>query len=118
MGSDRRTLAIQAGTQLRGHSGALALEGQNGDSGQKNRMASRTRGARPGLHAGRYSQLADAANSAGCIETGEADPDGQTLLVSYPEVEPRECAASRTSRTRREVGSRSQPICHNPPVHQ
>lgn len=33
--------------------------------------------------------VADATNGAGRIEADAADPDGQTLLVWYPEVEPR-----------------------------
>ena len=36
------------------------------------------------------AQLADATSGAGRIEIDEADPDGQTLLVWYPEVEPRD----------------------------
>ena len=35
------------------------------------------------------AQLADATGGTGRIETDEADPDGQTLLVWYPELEPR-----------------------------
>ncbi len=40
-------------------------------------------------------QLADATGGAGRIEVDEADPDGQTLLVWYPEVEPRDGAYVR-----------------------
>ena len=40
-------------------------------------------------------QLADATGGAGRIEVDEADPDGQTLLVRYPEVEPRDGAYVR-----------------------
>jgi len=40
-------------------------------------------------------QLADATGGAGRIEIDEADPDGQTLLVWYPEVEPRDGAYVR-----------------------
>lgn len=36
------------------------------------------------------AQLTDAASGAGRVEIDEADPDGQTLLVWYPEVEPRD----------------------------
>ena len=36
------------------------------------------------------AQLTDAASGAGRVEIDGADPDGQTLLVWYPEVEPRE----------------------------
>ena len=36
------------------------------------------------------AQLTDAASGAGRVEIDGADPDGQTLLVRYPEVEPRE----------------------------
>lgn len=36
------------------------------------------------------AQLADATSGAGRIEIDEADPDEQTLLVWYPEVEPRD----------------------------
>ncbi len=35
-------------------------------------------------------QIANATDSAGRIEIDDADPDGQTLLVWYPEVEPRD----------------------------
>ena len=35
------------------------------------------------------AQLTDAASGAGRVEIDGADPDGQTLLVWYPEVEPR-----------------------------
>jgi hypothetical protein len=41
------------------------------------------------------AQLADATGGAGRIEIDEADPDGQTLLVWYPEVEPRNGAYVR-----------------------
>ena len=34
------------------------------------------------------AQLADATGGTGRVEIDEADPDGQTLLVRYPEVEP------------------------------
>ena len=36
------------------------------------------------------AQLTDATSGAGRVEIDEADPDGQTLLVWYPEVEPRD----------------------------
>ena len=39
--------------------------------------------------------VADATSGAGRIETDDADPDGQTLLIHYPEVEPRDGAYVR-----------------------
>ena len=36
------------------------------------------------------AQFADATGGAGCIEIDDADPDGQSLLFWYPEVEPRD----------------------------
>ncbi len=36
------------------------------------------------------AQLTDATDGAGHVEVDAADPDGQTLLVWYPEVEPRD----------------------------
>lgn len=41
------------------------------------------------------AQLGDVTNGAGRVEIDEADPDGQTLLVWYPEVEPRDGAYVR-----------------------
>jgi hypothetical protein len=39
--------------------------------------------------------VADATSGAGRIEIDDADPDGQTLLIHYPEVEPRDGAYVR-----------------------
>jgi len=39
--------------------------------------------------------LAEATDGAGRVEADPADPDGQTLLVWYPEVEPRDDAYVR-----------------------
>ena len=41
------------------------------------------------------AQLADITNGAGRVEIDEADADGQTLLLWYPEVEPRDGAYVR-----------------------
>lgn len=41
------------------------------------------------------AKLADATGGAGDVEIDETDPDRQTLLVSYPEVEPRDDAYVR-----------------------
>jgi hypothetical protein len=41
------------------------------------------------------AQIVDATGGAGRVEIDEADPDGQTLLVWYPEVEPRDGAYVR-----------------------
>jgi hypothetical protein len=41
------------------------------------------------------AQIADATGRAGRVEIDEADRDGQTLLVLYPEVEPRDGAYVR-----------------------
>ncbi|MCT7378125.1 nucleotidyl transferase AbiEii/AbiGii toxin family protein [Chelativorans salis] len=51
-------------------------------------------------------QLADITSGAGRIEIDEADPDGQTLLVWYPEVEPRDGAYVRPA-VRIEAGAKS-----------
>ena len=40
-------------------------------------------------------QVADATSGAGRMEIDQADPDGQTLLLWYPEVEPRDGAYVR-----------------------
>jgi hypothetical protein len=40
-------------------------------------------------------QLADATGGLGRVELDDADPDGQTLLIGYPEVEPRDSAYVR-----------------------
>jgi hypothetical protein len=47
------------------------------------------------LHEFLSAQLADATSGAGRVVIDEADPDGQTLLVWYPEVEPRDGAYVR-----------------------
>jgi hypothetical protein len=52
------------------------------------------------------AQLADAAGGAGQVEIDDADPDGQTLLVRYPEVEPRDGAYVRPV-VRIEAGAKS-----------
>jgi hypothetical protein len=52
------------------------------------------------------AQLADATGGAGRVEIDEADPDGQTLLVWYPEVEPRDDAYVRPA-VRVESGAKS-----------
>ncbi|MER9216757.1 nucleotidyl transferase AbiEii/AbiGii toxin family protein [Mesorhizobium sp. M0663] len=41
------------------------------------------------------AQLADITNGVGRVEVDEADADGQTLLLWYPEVEPRDGAYVR-----------------------
>jgi hypothetical protein len=52
------------------------------------------------------AELADATDGAGRIEIDEDDPDGQTLLVWYPEVEPRDDAYVRPA-VRIESGGKS-----------
>ncbi len=52
------------------------------------------------------AQLADATDGAGRIEIDDADPDGQTLLVWYPEVEPRDRAYVQPA-VRIEAGAKS-----------
>ena len=49
-------------------------------------------------------RLAESTDGAGRVDLDEADPDGQTLLVWYPEVEPRDGtpAPRRADRIRRE----------------
>ena len=47
------------------------------------------------LHEFLSAQIADATHGGGRIEIDEDDPDGQTLLVWYPEVEPRDGAYVR-----------------------
>ncbi len=59
------------------------------------------------------AQLADATGGAGRIEVDEADPDGQTLLVWYPEVEPRDGAYVRPV-VRIESGAKSALDPHRP----
>ena len=51
-------------------------------------------------------QLADATDGAGHIEIDDADPDGQTLLVWYPELEPRDGAYVQPA-VRIEAGAKS-----------
>lgn len=51
-------------------------------------------------------QLADATGGAGHVEIDAADTDGQTLLVWYPEVEPRDAAYVRPA-VRIESGAKS-----------
>lgn len=58
------------------------------------------------LHEFLSTQLADATSGAGRIEIDEADPDGQTLLVWYPEVEPLDGAYVRPA-VRIESGAKS-----------
>ena len=50
--------------------------------------------------------LTDATNGAGRVEVDDADPDRQTLLVWYPEVEPRDDAYVRPA-VRIESGAKS-----------
>jgi hypothetical protein len=52
------------------------------------------------------AQLADITNGAGRVEIDEADADGQTLLLWYPEVEPRDGAYVRPA-IRLESGAKS-----------
>lgn len=52
------------------------------------------------------ANLADATGGAGRVEIDEADADGQTLLVWYPEVEPRDGAYVRPA-VRIESGAKS-----------
>ncbi|RWC94621.1 MAG: nucleotidyl transferase AbiEii/AbiGii toxin family protein [Mesorhizobium sp.] len=52
------------------------------------------------------AQLADITNGAGRVELDEADADGQTLLLWYPEVEPRDGAYVRPA-IRLESGAKS-----------
>ena len=40
------------------------------------------------LHETLTALVADATGGAGLVEVDEADPDGQTLLIHYPEAEP------------------------------
>ena len=51
-------------------------------------------------------QLPDATGGTGRVEVDEDDPDGQTLLVWYPEVEPRDGAYVRPT-VRIEFGAKS-----------
>ena len=52
------------------------------------------------------AQFSDATGGAGRIEIDAADPDGQTLLVWYPEVEPRDGAYVQPA-VRIEAGAKS-----------
>lgn len=68
------------------------------------------------------AQLADATGGTGRVEIDEADPDGQTLLVWYPEVEPRDGAYVRPA-VRIESGAKSaldpnRPIAIRPYVSE
>jgi hypothetical protein len=53
-----------------------------------------------------HAQIADATGGAGRVEFDPADPDGQTLLLWYPEVEPRDGAYVRPA-VRLESGAKS-----------
>lgn len=59
------------------------------------------------------AQLADATNGTGRVEIDEADHDGQTLLLWYPEVEPRDGAYVRPA-IRLESGAKSALDPHGP----
>ncbi|MEI9986122.1 MAG: nucleotidyl transferase AbiEii/AbiGii toxin family protein [Aliidongia sp.] len=64
------------------------------------------------------AQLADTTSGGGRVEIDPADPDGQTLLLWYPEVEPRDDAYVRPV-VRIESGAKSaldphQPVQINP----
>lgn len=59
------------------------------------------------------AQLADVTNGIGRVEIDEADLDGQTLLLWYPEVEPRDGAHVRPA-IRLESGAKSALDPHRP----
>ena len=59
------------------------------------------------------AQLADTTSGDGRIELDEADPDGQTLLVWYPELEPRDAAYVQPV-VRIEAGAKSALDPHRP----
>jgi hypothetical protein len=59
------------------------------------------------------AQLADVTDGAGRVEIDDADPDGQTLLLWYPEVEPRDGAYVRPA-IRLESGAKSALDPHGP----
>ena len=59
------------------------------------------------------TKIADATAGAGHIEVDDADPDGQTLLVCYPEVEPRDGAYVQPV-VRIEAGAKSALDPHRP----
>lgn len=65
------------------------------------------------LHAFLSEQIADATRGTGRIEIDPEDPDGQTLLVWYPEVEPRDGAYVRPA-VRIESGAKSALDPNNP----
>lgn len=65
------------------------------------------------LHTFLSEQIADVTRGAGRIEIDPADPDGQTLLVWYPEVEPRDGAYVRPA-VRIESGAKSALDPNNP----
>ena len=70
------------------------------------------------LHKALAIQVGDATKGAGRIEIDPADPDGQTLLLWYPEVEPRDSAYVRPV-VRIESGAKSalepnQPVLIQP----
>ena len=58
-------------------------------------------------------QIADATGGIGRIEIDDADPDGQTLLVWYPEIEPRDETYVRPA-VRIESGAKSALDPHRP----
>ena len=59
------------------------------------------------------AQIAAATSGAGRVEIDPADPDGQTLLLWYPEVEPRDGAYVRAA-VRLESGAKSALDPHQP----
>ncbi len=59
------------------------------------------------------AQIADATKGVGRMEIDPADPDGQTLLLWYPEVEPRDGAYVRPA-VRLESGAKSALDPHQP----
>ena len=66
------------------------------------------------------AQLTAATTGAGRIKVDGADPDGQTLLVWYPEVEPRDDTYVQPS-VRIESGAKSAldpPLSHDPTLHR
>ncbi len=60
-----------------------------------------------------HVQIADVTGGVGRIEIDAADPDGQTLLVWYPEIEPRDNAYVRPA-VRIESGAKSALDPHRP----
>ncbi|MCO5066506.1 MAG: nucleotidyl transferase AbiEii/AbiGii toxin family protein [Rhizobiaceae bacterium] len=65
------------------------------------------------LNAFLAAQLADVTSGTGRVEVDDADPDGQSLLVWYPEVEPRDGAYVRPA-IRLESGGKSALDPHGP----